>query len=165
LLQYVRTLSAMIGPDGLPPTFNGAAWVSRDGKHWWNGTYWQPIVSKRGPNYALIGMAVGIIALIAFVVIAFPRSIIDTTTYGATNATIDSPTQIEFDYRAQDSCNNLTFVYTFYNAQGIKVGEFQDEQPRQVTAGQGYHFTVSTSSGQQVDPSATRFTATPNCPG
>jgi hypothetical protein len=156
-------LSALIGPDGLPPTFDGAAWVSQDGKHWWNGTAWQPIVLKRGPNYALIGMVIGIIALIAFVVIAYPRPIIDTTTYGVTNATIDSPTQIEFDYRAQDSCNNLTFIYTFYNAQGIKVGEFQDQQPSQVTAGKSSHFTISTNSGDQIDPSATRFTATPNC--
>jgi len=158
-------LSELIGPDGLPPSFDGAAWVSRDGKYWWNGISWQPIVLKRGPNYALIGMVIGIIALIAFVVIAYPRSIIDTTTYGVTNATIDSPTQIEFDYRAQDSCNNLTFVYTFYNAQGIKVGEFQDETPSQVTAGKSAHFTISTNSGEQIDPSATRFTATPTCHG
>jgi len=155
-------MSELIGPDGLPPTFSGAAWVSRDGRYWWNGTAWQPIVGKRGPNYALIGMVIGIIALIAFVVIAFPRPIVDTTQYGVTNATIDSPTQIEFDYRAQDSCNSLTFVYTFYNGQGIKVGEFQDEQPSKVTAGHGYHFTI-TASGQPIDPSATRFTATPNC--
>lgn len=154
----------MIGPDGLPPTFTGAAWVSQDGKYWWNGTYWQPIASKRGPNFALIGIAIAIIVVIAFVVIAFPRPIIDTTTYGVTNATIDSPTQIEFDYRAQDSCNNLTFVYTFYNAQGIKVSELQDEQPSQVTAGKSSHFTISTNSGQQIDPSATRFT-TPTCHG
>jgi len=156
----VRTLSELIGPDGRPPTFDGAAWISQDGKHWWNGVAWQPIVSKRGPNYALILVVVGIIALIAFVVIAYPRPIIDTRTYGATNATIDSLTQVEFDYRAQDSCSNLTFVYTFYDAQGIKVSEFQDEQARQVTAGQGYHFTISTPP---IDPTATRFTATPIC--
>jgi hypothetical protein len=162
LRQYVRTLSAMIGPDGKPPTFTGAAWVSQDGKYWWNGTYWQPIVSKHGPNYALIGIAVAIIAIVVFVVIAFPRPIIDTTTYGVSNATIDSPTQIEFDYRSQDSCSNLTFVYTFYNSQGIKVGEFQDEQPTQVTAGHSYHFTIS-ASGQSIDATATRFTATPSC--
>lgn len=153
----------MIGPDGQPPTFTGAAWVSQDGKYWWNGVGWQPIVSTRRPNFALIGIAIAIIAVVVFVVVAFPRPFIDTKPYGATNARIDSPTQIEFDYRAQDSCNNLTFVYTFYDAQGIKVGEFQDEQPSQVTAGQSYHFTISTNSGQQIDPTATRFTATPTC--
>lgn len=156
-------MSELIGPDGLPPAFDGAAWISRDGRHWWNGVAWQPIVVQRRPNYALIGMVIGIIALIAFVVIAYPRPIIDTTTYGATNATIDSPTQIEFDYRSQDSCNNLTFIYTFYDAQGIKVGEFQDEQPRQVAAGHTYHFTTSTNNGQVIDSTATRFTATPTC--
>ncbi len=163
MAQYVPTLSEMIGPDGRPPTFTGAAWVSQDGKYWWNGVAWQAIVSKRRPNFALIGIAIAIIAVIAYVVIAFPRPIVDTRTYGATNARIDSPNQIEFDYRAQDSCNNLTFIYTFYNGQGIKVGEFEDEQPSQVTAGQSYHFTISTNTGQQIDPSATRFTATPTC--
>jgi hypothetical protein len=156
-------LSALIGPDGLPPTFDGAAWISQDGKHWWNGTAWQPIVAKRGPNYALIGMVIGIIALIAFVVIAYPRPIIDTTTYGVTNPVMDSPTLIEFDYRAQDSCNNLTFIYTFYNGQGFKVGEFEDQQPRQVTAGKSSHFTASTNPGDVIDASAVRFTATPTC--
>src|SRR5216683_2258799 len=56
-------------------------------------------------------------------------------TYGATNAQIDSSGLIEFDYRAHDTCNNLTFIYTFYNQQGIKVSEFQDQQSKQVTAG------------------------------
>jgi len=165
LRQYGRTLSEMIGPDGQPPTFTGAAWVSKDGKYWWNGVAWQAIVTKRGPNFALIGIAIVIIAVIAYVVIAYPRPIVDTTPYGATNLRIDSPNQIEFDYRAQDSCNSLTFVYTFYNGQGIKVGEFQDEQPSHVTAGHSYHFTISTNSGDQIDPSATRFTATPSCRG
>ncbi|HET9410256.1 MAG TPA: hypothetical protein VFO75_00095 [Candidatus Dormibacteraeota bacterium] len=156
-------MSEMIGPDGQPPTFTGAAWVSKDGRYWWNGIAWQPIVAKRGPNWAMIGIAVAIVAVIAYVVIAYPRPIVDTTAYGASNATIDSSTQIEFDYRAQDSCNNLTFVYTFYNAQGIKVGEFQDEQPSHVTAGHSYHFTITAAGGDQIDPSATRFTATPTC--
>lgn len=158
-----RTLSELIGPDGRPPTFDGAAWISRDGRYWWNGTAWQPIVARRRPNFALIGMVIGIIALIGFVIYAYPRPIIDTRTYGATNATIDSATRIEFDYRAQDSCNNLTFIYTFYNAQGIKVGEFQDEHPSHVSAGQSYHFTIDFNAGLTIDPSATRFTATPNC--
>jgi hypothetical protein len=83
--------------------------------------------------------------------------------YGATNAQIDSPTLIEFDYRAHDSCNTLTFIYTFYDAQGIKVGEFADQESRQVTAGAGYHFTVSTPGGEQIEGSANRFTATPAC--
>jgi hypothetical protein len=152
----------MIGPDGQPPTFTGAAWVSRDGRYWWNGTAWQEIVKpKRKPNLVLIGIAIIIVAGVALAIVKFPRPI-DTTPYGVTNAKIDSTTQIEFDYRAQDKCNTLTFVYTFFNTQGIKVGEFQDEQPSQVTAGRSYHFTIS-ASGQSIDATATRFTATPTC--
>src|SRR5579859_1421763 len=124
----------MIGPDGLPPRFTGAAWVSQDGRYWWNGTAWQAIVTKRGPNLALIGFVIVIVAVIAFVVYAYPRPIVDTVQYGVTNATIDSPRQIEFDYRAHDSCNTLKFDYTFYNVQGIKVDEFQDQESSQVTA-------------------------------
>jgi hypothetical protein len=163
LPEDVGTLSELIGPDGMPPRFDGAAWISRDGRYWWNGTAWQAIVARRPPSYALIGMVIGIIALIAFVIIEFPRPIVDTTTYGAYNAKIDSQTRIEFDYRAQDSCNNLTFIYTFYDGSGIKVSEFQDEQPSHVTAGQSYHFTIDANAGQTIDPTATRFTATPTC--
>ena len=161
--QDVRTLSAMVDPAGRPPLFDGAAWVSQDRKYWWNGSAWQPIVRKRRPSFALIGVAVAIVAVIGYVIYAYPRPVVDTTTrYGVTNARIDSSTQIEFDYRARDSCNSLTFIYTFYDAQGIKVDEFQDEQQSQVTAGKSYHFTI-TAAGQPIDASATRFTATPTC--
>jgi hypothetical protein len=152
----------MVDPNGQSPVFNGATWMSQDGRHFWNGVAWQPVKMKRPlPNFVLIGIAIVFIAGIAWVVHAIPRSV-DTTPYGVTNAKIDSSTQIEFDYRAQDSCNNLTFVYTFYNSSGIKVDAFQDEQPSQVTSGKTYHFTIS-ASGQPIDATATRFTATPTC--
>ena len=109
----------------------------------------------------------GIVAIIvatAFVVHSFPRQLFDTSTYGATNAQIDSFGLIEFDYRAHDNCNNLTFIYTFYNPQGIKVSEFQDQQSKQVTAGQTQHFAIAIGNGgQQIDSSAARFTVTPTC--
>ena len=159
--QYVSTLSEQIDPSGRRPTWDGAAWVSQDGKFWWNGTTWQPIVRKRQTPWGVIGFVVVVLAIIAIVVVVFPRKIIDTNHYGATNATIDGPNQIEFDYVSQDSCNNLTFVYTFYNPQGIKVSEFKDSLPRQVNAGQSYHFTIALNDA--IDPSASRFTVTPNC--
>jgi hypothetical protein len=135
--------------------------VSQDGRFWWNGTAWQPIVRPRQLPWGVIGFVVVLLAIGAFVVLAFPRQLIDTNHYGATNATIDGPTQIEFDYLAQDSCSDLTFIYTFYNPEGIKVGEVKDSQSKQVTARQSSHFTIGLS--QPIDPSATRFTATPNC--
>ncbi len=148
-------------PNGRPPHFDGAAWVSEDGNYWWNGTNWQAIVRRQQVPWGIVAGVVAIIAVSAFVIHAFPRQLIDTSTYGATNAQIDSSGLIEFDYRAQDNCNNLTFIYTFYNQNGFKVSEFQDQQSRQVTAGQTYHFTITMASGQ--DPSATRFTVTPTC--
>lgn len=135
--------------------------MSQDGKFWWNGTAWQPIVRPKRTPWGLIGFVIVVLAIVALVIHAFPRQIIDTNHYGATNATIDGPTQIDFDYLAQDSCNSLTFIYTFYDAQGIKVSEFKDSLPRQVSAGQSYHFTIALSD--TIDPSATRFTVTPTC--
>lgn len=161
LRQDDTTLSELIDPSGRRPRFDGAAWVSQDGRFWWNGAAWQPIIRPRQVPWGVIGFVVVILVVAAFIIHAFPRQIIDTNHYGATNATIDSTTQIEFDYLSQNSCGNLTFIYTFYNAQGIKVGEFQDSQPHSVTAGQKYHFTIDTSD--PIDPSATRFTATPSC--
>ena len=151
----------LIDPSGRRPRFDGAAWVSQDGKFWWNGTAWQPIARPRRVPWGVIGFVAAILVVAAVIVHQFPRQIIDTTQYGATNYTIDSTTQIEFDYRAQDSCNNLTFIYTFYDAQGIKVGEFKDSQSHQVNAGQSYHMVIDTTD--PIDPSATRFTATPVC--
>jgi hypothetical protein len=161
LRQDHVTLSEIFDPSGQRARFDGAAWVSQDGRFWWNGTAWQPIVRAQRRPWGVIAIAVVIVAIVAFVIHAMPRPIIDTSQYGATNMTIDGPTQIEFDYRSQDSCGNLTFIYDFYNAQGFKVGEFQDSFARQVTAGQIYHFTIATSG--TIDPTATRFTATPNC--
>lgn len=135
--------------------------MSQDGRFWWNGTTWQPIVRRRQLPWAAIGLVVGVLVVFALVIHAFPRQLIDNRQYGATNARIDGPTLIEFDYLAQDSCSNLTFIYTFYDAQGIKVGEVKDSLARQVTASQSYHFTIGLSD--PIEASATRFTATPNC--
>jgi len=154
-------LSELIDPSGHRPSFDGAAWVSQDGKFWWNGSAWQPIVQPRRMPWGPIGFVAAILAVAALVVHFYPRQIIDTTQYGATNMRIDGPTLIEFDYRAQGSCNNLTFIYTFYDAQGIKVGEVVDSLSRQVNDGQSYHFTIGLSD--PIESSATRFTATPNC--
>jgi hypothetical protein len=160
--QDDTTLSELVDPSGRRPRFDGAAWVSQDGAYWWNGTAWQPIVRRRTPPpWGLIVAVVVILGVIAVVVYTHQGPLIDLSQYGATNTVIDGPTQVEFDYRAQDTCSNLTFIYTFYDAQGIKVGEVSESFGREVKAGQSYHFTVALS--QPIDPSAARFTATPNC--
>ena len=154
-------MSEQVDPSGQRPRWDGAAYVSQDGRFWWNGTTWQPIVRPRQTPWGIIGFVVAVLAIVAIVIVVFPRKIIDTNHYGASNATIDGPNQVEFDYVSQDNCNNLTFIYTFYNPQGIKVSEFKDSLSRQVNAGQSYHFVIALNDA--IDPSATRFTATPNC--
>jgi hypothetical protein len=152
----------MIGPDGQPPTFNGAAWVSQDGRYWWNGTAWQAATKpRRRPNLVLIGIGIVIVAgvLLAIRTIPGPK---DNTPYGVTNAKIDSPTQIEFDYRSQTACNTLTFHYTFYGSAGATVDDRDDQMQSQVSAGKTYHFTI-TASDKAIDSRATRFTASPTC--
>jgi hypothetical protein len=151
----------MVDPNGQPPVFNGQSWVSQDGRYVWNGTAWQPIVRRRQAPWIIIGLAIVIIAGVAFVIRAIPGPT-DTTPYGVTNAKIDSPTQIEFDYRAKDTCNSLVFDYKFFDSSGSQVDEFQDEQQSQVTAGKSYHFTI-TASGQTINSDAKTFTATPTC--
>lgn len=152
----------MVDPNGQAPVFNGTSWMSQDGRYWWNGTAWQPVVKRRGsPNFILIGLAIVFIAGIAWVVHAIPGPS-DSTPYGVTNAKIDSSSQIEFDYRARAGCKTLTFDYKFYDSSGSQVDEFQDEQQSQVTAGKSYHFTI-TASGQTIDSRASRFTADPTC--
>ena len=155
-------MSQMVDPNGQAPVFNGTSWMSADGRYWWNGTAWQPVVKRRGsPNLILIGLAIVFIAGVAWVIHAIPGPT-DKTPYGVTNTKIDSSTQIEFDYRAKDSCKTLTFDYKFYDSSGSQVDEFEDEQQSDVSAGKSYHFTI-TASGQTIDSRASRFTAEGAC--
>ena len=152
----------MIGPDGQPPTFNGAAWVSRDGRYWWNGTAWQAAVKpKRRPNLVLIGIGIVIVAGVALAIRSIPGPT-DNTPYAVSNAKIDSATQVEFDYRSKTACNTLTFHYTFFSSTGSTVDDRDDQEQSQVIAGKTYHFTI-TASDKAIDSRATRFTASPTC--
>ena len=155
-------MSATIGPDGKPPKFDGAAWISEDGRYWWNGTAWMPIKKPRGrAPIALIVIGLVIVVGIGWVIhqATQPKNI----TYGVTNAKIDSTTQIEFDYTANADCSNLFFDYKFFDSGGKQVDEFKDNSGSKVTKDQIYHFTISANAGQVIDPSAKTFTADPTC--
>ena len=89
-------MSAMVGPDGKPPTFDGAAWVSQDGRYFWNGAAWQPI--KRRGFQLPIALPLIIVAVLVgawFVLQHLPQP--SPIKYGVTNARIDSSTEFEFD--------------------------------------------------------------------
>ena len=47
-------MSAVFGPDGRPAQFDGTAWVSADGTHFWNGAAWQPIGRPKARRSGLV---------------------------------------------------------------------------------------------------------------
>jgi len=155
-------MAEMIGPDGRQPVFDGAAWVSQDGRYWWNGAGWQLNQKRRfRPPIAVTLIVVAFLALAGFVISKIPQPPPDP--YGVSNAKIDSSTQFEFDYRRPTACKDLTFDYLFYDAGSHQVDEFADEKHSQVSADRTVHFTIYTFTG--IASNAVRFVATPTCNG
>jgi hypothetical protein len=154
-------MSAMVGPDGKVPTFNGGAWVSANGRYWWNGAAWQP-TKKRGWRPPI---AVPLIVLVVLVgtwyVLTHVQSKTPHEPYGVTNARIDSSSEFEFDYRRSTSCKDLTFDYTFLDKAARQVGIFTDEQHSQVDADRTSHFDVFVFT--PISAKAVRFNAVPTC--
>jgi hypothetical protein len=159
--QYFRTMSEMVGPDGNAPSFDGAAWISQDGRYWWNGAAWQPI-KRRGfrPPIAVAGIVLVIVAGAWFVLKSLPQP--PPPQNGVSNTKIDSPTQFEFDYRRATTCNDITFLYTFFDSGGHAVGTYPDQQHNKMIGGRSYHVTVN-AFGVSIDPHAVRFDAAPTC--
>lgn len=166
-------MNAMLGPDGHPATFNGAAWVSRDGKYWWNGAAWQPLARRRGPNLFVVGMALLILAAVGLVVTGVirpgagaPRSA--PLVMGVSNPKIDSSTQIEFDYARAGNCTELEFQIVFYDKAGRSVAQIQTSSINDVTGGVMHHYVFKAVPGLPqgtIPPTAVRFVATPSCAG
>jgi hypothetical protein len=156
-------MSFQVGPDGQPPEFDGAAWVSRDGKHFWNGAAWQPI-NKPGPRVSGLVLALGvlIVAGVAFTIyeVFSPKP---SAGDGVSNARIDSRTEIEFDYRRSTTCSNLTFEYRFYDGGSNEVDTFHDPNGYAVTGGVTHHVDRTTDASQPIDSRATRFVADATC--
>jgi hypothetical protein len=153
-------MSDMIGPDGKPPVFDGAAWVSADGRYWWNGTDWQPH-RKRGfrPPIALALIIVALLGGVWYLLHdVFPTP---PTPYGVSNMKIDSSTEFEFDYRRKTACKDLTFEYVFFDQNGGQVDRIAGETHNTVRADAVTHVTVD--SFTPLDSNAVRFTATPTC--
>ena len=92
-------MDAMVGPDGRPPQFNGATWVSADGKHWWNGGAWQPI-KRPGLEIPIALPAIILLIVVGtwFVVTrVLPPPGSSLVVMGVSNARIDSSSEIELD--------------------------------------------------------------------
>lgn len=158
-------MSALVGPDGRPAQFDGAAWVSADGTAFWNGAAWQPIARPRpGPSGLVIVLAIFVAAVVAFGAYeVFQRVNEPSAGAGVSNAQIDSSTQIEFDYYRSSTCQNLTFDYRFYDSSGRLVDEFQSDTGHQVNGGRMLHITVTLQ--RPISSGATRFEAIATCDG
>ena len=159
--------SQVAGPDGRPAVFDGAAWISQDRRHWWNGAAWQPI--KR-PGFRPSGLVIVLGLLIVGIAVFIVYSNLTRPFEGddVTNAKIDSPSQIEFDYRASQSCSNLTFNYKFFDGSGHQVDTLSDANGHAVSGGADYHFTITGTQGVvggtiTIDLRATRFEADSVC--
>jgi hypothetical protein len=152
-----------VGPDGQPPRFDGAAWVSQDGRHFWNGAAWQPMKKPRARISGLV-IVLGILILAGsgFIVFAFfsPKPFEGD---GVSNARIDSSTEVEFDYRRSTTCSNLTFEYRFYDNGNQQVDVFHDIKGGVVSGGVPHHFDIHTDPLQPIDSRSTRFVATATC--
>jgi hypothetical protein len=154
-----------VGPDGQPPRFDGAAWVSQDGRHFWNGGAWQPMKKPRTRISGLvIALGVLIVAGVAYIVFAelSPKPFEGD---GVSNARIDSSTEIEFDYLRSTTCSNLSFEYRFYDRGGSQVDTFHDVKGDVVTAGVIHHFDSHTDPLQPIDSRAYSFVADATCSG
>jgi hypothetical protein len=152
-----------VGPDGQPPRFDGAAWVSQDGKYFWNGGGWQPIKKPRTRISGLvIALGVLIVAGGAFIVYAVlsPKPFEGE---GVSNARIDSTTEIEFDYRRSTTCSNLQFEYRFFDDGSNEVDTFHDITGGVVSGGVTHHFDIRTDPSQPIDSRATRLVADATC--
>ena len=157
-------MAVEIGPDGQPAHFDGAAWVSQDGRHFWNGTAWQPIAKPKGgrPSLLLIGIAVFVVAaggFIAFSVFS-PKPFAGD---GVSNAKIDSPTEVEFDYKRSSTCQNLTFEYRFFDGNGKQVDVFHVATGGRVEGGVRTHFDIRADASQPINSAAVRFEANATC--
>jgi len=154
-----------VGPDGKPPRFDGAAWVSEDGRHFWSGGAWQPMKKPRTRISGLVvALAVLVVAGLAFIVYAVfsPKPFAGD---GVSNTRIDSSTEIEFDYRRSSTCSKLTFEYRFYDRGSNEVDTFHDVQGGIVMGGVTHHFDITTDPSQPIDSRATRFVADATCNG
>src|SRR5438045_1813016 len=132
---------------GRPAQFDGTAWVSADGAHFWNGAAWQPIGrSKARRSGLVIVLAIFVAGVVLFGGYRLFQRV--TTPYagdGVSNAQMDSSTQIEFDYKRSATCHSLTFDYRFFDSKGAMVDELESQQGHEIAGGRSIHVTANTA--------------------
>ena len=155
-------MNAMIAPDGKPATFNGQAWISQDGKYWWNGAAWQRIGGRRGPNFFVIGMGLVIVAAVSLVITGVIRPAPPPpVVMGVTNPKIDSSSQIELDYATPTTCKQLTFEIVFYDKTGRSLDTYVSDAKFNVTPNVTHHYIFTTFD--TILAAAVKLVATPTC--
>jgi hypothetical protein len=160
-------VSFQVGPDGQPSRFDGNAYVSQDGRYWWNGAVWQQFKVSRGPSLFFIGLLAIVVAIVVFIVAT--KLTQPWEGEGVSNTKIDSRTRIEFDYHRSSTCSNLTFSYKFFDSSGKQVDVFSDMKSSRVEGSSNrlfsttYHFTIDLDPQQPMNPSAARFAVDNYC--
>jgi len=154
---------AILGPDGRPASFDGAVWVSQDGRYWWNGATWQPVVRRRRfrVNGFVVFMGLVCLGILVFIGHGVYDAVTSGPAPGVSNARIDNLYQIEFDYARAAPCHSVTFTYLFYGSNGKKLSTYDDATRADVPAHRVFHVTVSLNA--PLDPSANRFDALDAC--
>jgi len=154
----------MVGPDGRPPRFDGAAWISADGRFWWNGGAWQPIKRPGLQLPIALPALILVVAIGAWFVVTkvLPPPGSTAVVLGVTHARIDSSTQVELDYARADTCPDLTFEIVFYDKAGHALpGTYITDHHYNVTAGVSHHYIFYTVDA--IPTGAVRFDASPAC--
>ena len=108
---------------------------------------------RRGfrPPLPLIAFGILILVVVGFVVFNLvARSLAGD---GVSNAKIVSSSEIQFDYRRDTTCNDLTFEYRFFDLFGRQVEGFRDFTSRRIEGGVTAYLNVT------IDPSRLTCTA------
>jgi hypothetical protein len=119
--------------------------------------------NRRGfrPSLPLIVLAILIAVVVGFVIFNLVAKSLAGD--GVSNAKIVSSSEIQFDYRRDTTCNDLTFEYKFFDLFGRQVEGFRDFTSRRIEGGVMAYLNVTIDPSQPIDPSAVRFLADATC--
>jgi hypothetical protein len=155
-------MDEIVGPDGRPAHFNGAAWISSDGAYWWNGATWQRYVVRRqfrinGFVVVMLLLCAGVASYLVYQYTHQPPPVAQ----GVFNTRIVSSTEIQFDYQRATSCRDVTFEYLFFDKKDGRVQDLFGDGHHDVAAMQVNHVDVTLVTA--LPSSAVRFVVVDTC--